>query len=173
MPLIFETIPGSVLAVKDGGVAGMMSPPLVEMRPNRIQFQSQKSIFTRLMLAHAANYQFLHTLGGDIYIYVFGDRIGDLTLSGLSFSINCEAKGDREHGLEKMLKWWKANRLSKRKEPVQVMVGLTPIQGFVTNFSADTFDHSAKIIQFVLSLKILPEKDWFSTAGTTAARTMI
>lgn len=149
MPVLFQGEPGRVLAMKDPGVQGVL-PPLVSLAG--VNFQDRKSIVTRLTLAQETSHQFLHTLGGDIYIYVFGDRVGQMTIGGMCFALDCDRPGDRKHGVERMLEFYRDNKASKKKDPVTVMIGQTPVTGFVTAFNADVFDHKLNIMQYSLGL---------------------
>jgi len=49
------------------------------------------AIVTGMTLEMSGNYQFLHTLNDLVYFYSFGDRVGSLTLTGISFIKNCRA----------------------------------------------------------------------------------
>ena len=77
-----------------------------------------------MAVAQQANFQFLHTLGSDVYVYVFGDRIGQLSLSGVAFASGCgnavtPVSGQPfagDHGLVGMNDWYKDNRISRRRE---------------------------------------------------------
>src|SRR5690606_23176631 len=88
-------------------------------------FQAFRSIVTRIGVNANCNYQFLHTLGGGIYLYVFGDRIGALELSGLSFDSVCAADGGfgGELGIEKVYKYFDTFKLSSRPAPVRISIG--------------------------------------------------
>jgi len=156
MPILFDGAPGRVIALQDPALQGVV--PLVKPNP-AITFQGQKSLITRLTIAQETNHQFLHALGGDIFIYVFGDRIGQLTISGLAVSKDCDGGGDSEHGFEKMLKYYKDNKLSKRREPMTVMIGQTPVTGFLGGMTGGVFDHKLLLMQWDLTLFLLPERD--------------
>lgn len=129
---------------------------LIQLDP-KLTWSSERSIITRMTLAQQCNYQFLHTIGNDIFIYVFGDRVGQITISGLSMADDCDSR-DSEHGFEKVLKWYNRNRVAKRKTPVKVTIGKTPIQGFLVSISGDLVDPSTRLIQYGLTLMVLPEK---------------
>lgn len=122
-----------------------------------INFQAQKSIITRVTVSQETNHQFLHTLGGDIYIYVFGDRIGQMTISGLSFSIDCDNPDDQAHGFEYIMDWYNQYKLSRQQKPITVMIGQTPITGFVAGLSGGVFDHRMFMMNYDLSLMVLPQ----------------
>jgi len=132
--------------------------PLVSPNPS-ILFAQQKSIITRMTVAQSSSYQFLHTLGGDIYIYVFGERIGTMSISGLSFAKSCAPGDDGQHGLEKMLKWYKQYRLSARPTPVNILIGSsTTLQAFVSDITGDVVDPSLFLVQWTMNLMVIPDK---------------
>jgi hypothetical protein len=114
MPLIFQTRPGQVVKLDDPALS--CNTNFLTVDPD-ISFDAQRSIITRLTISQQVNVQFLHTLGSLIYVYVFGDRMGSVSLSGLSFLCACddgESSGGAEIGAEKMMLWYKQNRASKK-----------------------------------------------------------
>ncbi len=155
--IVFEGRPGSVVALVDAGVQGDAFVANLD-GDAAIRFDRERSIITRMTISQEANVQFLHTLGTHIYIYVFGDRIGSIGLSGLSFSGDCDIPGlNQSHGGELMLAWYKQFRVSRRRSPVRVMVGNTPIDGFVTGFNEDIVDPMTNLIQWSVTLRSLPD----------------
>lgn len=128
-------------------------------RGDKISFQDQRSIVTRLTLSQSTNTQFLHTLGSRIYIYNFGDQIGRLGLSGLGFGNPCTGGGcDDMTGLEGMYQWYRKNRASTRKRPVEMMIGSQPLEGTVVNFNADIIEAASGLVQWELQLATVPER---------------
>jgi len=118
-------------------------------------FTGFKSIITDLTLATQGNYQFLHTLGGNIYVYVFGDRIGQLTVSGLSFENTCDAEGSI--GIELVMKYYSDNRLAGRKTPIKVTVGVsTTFTAYLTGIGTKVQDTQARLWQYSLHMALLP-----------------
>ncbi len=159
MPLFFasksgDSQVGRTVGFSDPHTQGTIS--MFSMDPT-FGWRSEKSIITRMTVSHQCNFQFLHTVGNDVFIYVFGDRIGQVTVSGLSMAGDCDAR-DTDHGFEKVLKWYSNNRVAKRKTPVKLMIGKTPIEGFCVGLSGDAVDPSSRLIQFGLTLMVLPEK---------------
>ena len=158
MPLVFQTRPGQVVQLEDPALACRTS--FLSVDP-KISFETELSIITRMTISQQVNVQFLHSLGSLIHIYVFGDRMGTVSLSGLSFLCGCD-DGDSENGMvgaEQMLLWYKKNRASRKKDPVRVTVGKTVIEGFVTSFTEDVVDSSLKMVQWGVNLSSLPEDD--------------
>jgi hypothetical protein len=105
--------------------------------------------------------QFLHTLGGDIYIYVFGDRMGTMSLEGLSAAYSCTDSGDTQHGIEKIYSWYQANKLSALSTPLTFVLGAsTTLTAFLGAFSADVpnINTMAGIMSFRLDLFLVPDQ---------------
>ncbi len=127
---------------------------------DKIGFEEQHAIVTRLTISQAANVQFLHTLGSSVYIYVFGDRIGQLGLSGLGFKDACIGGGgcSPKTGLEGMLLWYRKNRVTARKRPIDLTIGSIPIEGFLTTFTGDVIDAASGLMQWDMQLATLPER---------------
>lgn len=124
-------------------------------------FGEMKSIITRLQIAESGNYQFLHTLGDRIYVYVFGDRIGELAISGLSFYDNCWAMGGSEKiGVTKVIDYYRDHRLAKRAAPLKVTLdGETTFEAFLIRLSGDVLNTAQRLWQFNLSMALLPSED--------------
>jgi hypothetical protein len=156
MPVIFKGNPGRVLAIKDPAVESRIRP-LVKPEPS-IGIEGEKSIITNVSVAQQTNHQFLHTLGNDIFIYVFGDRVGQISLQGLSFPETCEAPGG-EGGLELLLNWYKQHKLSSRQDPVKIAIGQITFTGFVQSVSTEVMDPKTWLSRYVLGVAIIPEKN--------------
>lgn len=160
--IFFKGNAGTVLSMLDPGLQGVL--PVFAINP-AIGFQAQKSLITRITLAQDVNAQFLHTLGGDIFVYVFGDRVGQMTISGVCAARTCR-NNDGTHGFEKMIQWYKANRLSSRKTPVTALIGRTPVTGFVVGLNGAAVNPERMLFQFDVSMVVLPDKPAGSRALT-------
>jgi len=162
VPIVFSARPGQVVRLDEPGVA--CTTDFLSLDPD-VGVESERSIVTRLTVDHAVNAQFLHTLGSLVYVYVFGDRMGTVTLSGLAFPCACPQDGDGQDGgpggsgAERMLLWYKRHRASRRSEPVRVTLGRTVLEGFVTGFNEDVVEPSLRLVQWGLTLAALPEDD--------------
>ncbi len=159
MPLLFQTRPGQVVRMDDPAI--QCSAIDEERRATfgldpSITFNVERSIVTRIAVSQSTNVQFLHTLGSQVFIYVFGDRIGTIGLSGLSFICACDGDIDT-NGPEQIFLWYKRNRVSQRQTPVRLIVGSEVIEGFVTGHSFEVVDPSLTLTQWNLELMSLPE----------------
>ena len=158
--ILFSGVPGRVVAMTDKALAGASMVPLVTANPI-IDFQSMKSIITRLTVSSRGNFQFLHTLGGDIYIYVFGERMGQMTLSGLSFASDCrdDNTNTQEHGLENMMDYYRDNCISTRSDPVTMLIGQSAtVTGFIVGMDAAIIDPQLYLAQWSMEMMVVPEK---------------
>jgi hypothetical protein len=76
----------------------------------------------------------------------------------LSFSGQCPDDGSQQHGFEKLMTWYRANRIAARKGAVRVIIGRsTVLDGFVTALTADVQDALHRTIQFQMTISMLPD----------------
>jgi hypothetical protein len=155
MPILFQSAPGSVVQLDETGV--QCTTQLLGLPDANITFEAQRSIITRVVVSQQVNVQFLHTLGALVYIYVFGDRMGQVTLSGLSFACTCP--DDTLLGAEQMLLWYRTNRASNRAFPIRVLIGNYVIEGFVTGVTEDVVDPTTSLVQWGVTINALPDDD--------------
>lgn len=121
-------------------------------------FEGLSAIVTRVGSQEHGNYQFLHTLGDHIYLYVFGDRIGQLGISGLTFNDNC-TNPLGEDGLSKVIGWYREQRLAVRQDPL--IFTFQPgevLKGYLVDMRGDTLDPCPRLSQFYLTLALIPER---------------
>jgi hypothetical protein len=160
MAAIFPTRPGQVVAVKDTSLPAQ-TQPAIQMRADGdlFSFEATTSIITRLTIAQQTNFQFLHTLGQQIFIYSFGDRIGQMTVSGISFFRRCDEGAQSQIGIEKVLNFYARNKLSRRQDPVSVTLGRDiTIQGFIQGSRADVIDPKQNLFSFSFQIAVIPEE---------------
>ena len=165
MPVVFSSNTGRVTQINDNVAAGCLSLATVENDDpaNRLSYLVHRTIITRLGVSSSGNFQFLHTIGNDVYIYVFGDRMGSITLSGLSFATGCTdvmlGSSNESHGFERLYAWYRRNRLAVRQSPIAVTIGRdTTFQGFVTGLTGDIQDTANRTVTFQLTLATLPDR---------------
>jgi hypothetical protein len=158
MPVVFSRNTGRVFMLPDAVAEGAISIGNVEGN-SAISFIQHTTIITRIGVAAAGNFQFLHTIGNDVYIYVFGDRMGQVDLHGICFAQDC-TQDSGEHGFEKLFAWYEQNRISVRKDPVTVTIGVNKsFEGFVTALTGDAQDAQTRTINFNLTISLLPPID--------------
>lgn len=174
MPVFYQGNAGKVIRLPDRAAQGAISMGRISAGEGgeEISFSEHRTIITRVGVSASGNYQFLHTIGNDVYVYVFGDRMGQITVHGLGFSAGCDPTGKRRrrvqlgnqvnnraksHGLELLARWYQKYRIANNREPVTITIGIeTTIRGFVIGLNADVADTESRTAQFQLTLASLP-----------------
>jgi len=68
-----------------------------------VDIPATKSAIMGWTMGENVNAQFTHTMGDDIYMNVFGNRVGQLSIQGISFnSVNCD---QGQHGIVEIIKY--------------------------------------------------------------------
>jgi len=104
------------------------------------------------------NYQFLHTVNDFIYVYAFGDRIGELTVSGFGFSQTCGNASSAK--ICNLFDFYTQNRIG-RKGDLSVHIGECPdanFWAFLTGMRVEVQDPQTAIAQWSLRFNVLPKK---------------
>jgi len=152
MPLLWSQTAGRVIALEDPSAPAVVR--FVSMNP-KLDFATQSAIISRTASSDQANFNILHAIGGDIFLYVFGDRAGQLQVSGLSFPEQCNGG---ESGVDAIANFYRKNKLSVRKEEFEVIIGTTPYRGFLAGIATELANPESRISQFVLQIVTIPEK---------------
>ncbi len=155
MATLFAGRPGTVVAIVDNADVGL------PMRLDAIQgswFPGLRSILTEASFSLDANYQFMHTLREVIYSYVFGDRISQVRIGGLSFAGACDDSSGMS-GIERILQLWDENKISSRSTPVRLQIGVSSaglFTGHITSLRAEIIRPEARICQFAFLMHVFP-----------------
>ena len=153
-----------------GQVSSFVDPTLPARTTLRVQgwggFLGFKSIISRVTVSARGNFQFLHTLGGQVFVYVFGDKIGQLGISGLSFDSVCEDPAGTL-GIERVLNYYSGHRIAARQTPVKVTIGTaTTLSGYLLGITGDVVDPKSRIWQFNMEFALIPTDDIDEDSGT-------
>lgn len=165
---IFSSNPGAVVAVDGPGTALSL---FLEGWQGYAPF---KSIITGFGIHTQDGVQFQHSLRDFIYVYVFGERITEVTLSGLSFAHVCERLDNRQdvvgfpqgqstfrpnwHGLEYVMGYYNTYRVSTTGTPLTLVFGLnTILYGFLVGTSIGFQDTEKLLSTFELTFRALPQ----------------
>lgn len=105
-----------------------------------------------------ANVQFVHTLKRMVYVYVFGEKIADMQLSGVVFPGVCGPAGAAGvGGFERVWAYYRTVGVAWLGRPVAVAVGATVFAGIVVGARIDLSDPNTGIGAFSLMLKFFPD----------------
>ena len=122
-------------------------------------FLTTTSILTGISLGLNGNYQVRPTLANISYIYVFGDKVGQMRLTGIALASRCN--GDGRSGIEAMLDYYDANKVANRETPIQIQIGFSPsgfFRGALTDFQVDV-QAASRFGNFTLMLVIFPRSN--------------
>jgi len=106
------------------------------------------------------NYQFLHTVNDFIYVYAFGDRIGELTVSGFGFSQTCGNASSAK--ICNLFDFYTRKRIGNSESgDLSVHIGDCPdanFWAFLTGMRVEVQDPQTAIAQWSLRFNVLPKK---------------
>lgn len=110
-------------------------------------------IITKLNTVQRTNTQFQQSLDNVIYVYSFGDQMGDMQINGLAFPRNCSSG---KNGIQELMKFYQEYRVSNRVQRIQLSFCNEIIDGFIIGMSISTLDASSGAHGFTLLMKTLP-----------------
>lgn len=111
------------------------------------------ALITGVNYAQRTNAQFQQSLDNVIYVYSFGDQMGDLTLSGLAFSRSCDGK---ENGVANVQRFYRDYRVSYNLSAIKVVFADEVIRGYLIGLGMNTVDPSSGLHNFNLMIKTVP-----------------
>lgn len=153
MPLFFSHARGSVKRVE----GPWQGAPNLRIRVQGMQdnITRDHAIITQVGVTQNGNFQFVHTLNDQIFVYVFGDRISEVRISGIAFGHPCD--GQDSNGLEDILQGYEEKKLSATGRPVTVLVGSKRFQSFLTGVSLEVVDPELQLGQFTYRFHSFPQ----------------
>ena len=126
-------------------------------------FQAHKAIITSWSFNENVNVQFTHTMGNDIYLNVFGNRMGTFTVNGIAFH-STSKRGDKKcdtkpHGIIKIIEWYRKNRIS---DPTAGRIKMTiggseTIDGFLIGASYRANDPVNWTVEYAMHIAAVPK----------------
>ena len=111
---------------------------------------------TSLAVSGQVNAQFTHMLKRLIYVYVFGERLGDLQLGGVIFPRRCA--GPVQPGHVHMQRYYDAFNLAATGRPIKVTVGALTYEAFLIAHQIGTSDPVTSVGSFTLLLHKSPRR---------------
>jgi hypothetical protein len=111
------------------------------------------AIITQAGITQNGNFQFLHTVNDQIFVYVFGDRISELYVAGVGFGTPCNGG---ENGAAQLLDLYRQKRLSVAGAPAVVTLGGRGFQSFLTGMNLEIADAELQLVQYSLRFNSFP-----------------
>lgn len=121
----------------------------------------QRAIITQAAVVQNGNFQFLHTLNDQIFVYVFGDRISELQIGGIAFGTFggflpnfCSEEGS---GTEDVFPFYRFYRVANRAEPILIRTGPSAVfRGFLTGMHFEVADPESMLGHFSFRFHSFP-----------------
>lgn len=118
-------------------------------------FKSAHVAITGVGFGQDANAQFVHSLARKIYIYAFGERMGNIEVSGVAFYRPCG--GADASSIVSVLRYYVQNSVSVKNTPTSVSLAGANIAGFVRGIRTTFSDPSRGVIGFTIVMASMPE----------------
>ena len=129
--------PGTAGIVTGGGVPGAM----------KIAGFPQNIIVSAIGFSGQVNAQFMHTLKKNVYIYVFGDRVGSVTVDGYAFMNMCAGNGGGNYS--DIINYYRNNNLANLGTTLSI-AGCYGGRGYLTGYTTTFADPSKGLVGFRL-----------------------
>lgn len=156
MSKIFQSKPGMVQVVDlgDGGGPGVLS---ISGAGNLAS--QQGVVITGIGVDQRVNIQFVSSLQKVIYVYSFGDKMGQITVSGLAFHKICPGNGQQGYlGAQSLLEYYDKNRAISEDRLMKVSIGGYAIQGYMVSANLQTSSAEFKTMAFTLNIISVPKQ---------------
>jgi hypothetical protein len=150
---------GAVALVRGSRIAHFS---LLETDP---KITSTKAIITGFAWQDGVNVQFTHTMGDDIYMNIFGNRMGTLTINGVAFAsvaragiVGCDSPPTvRAHGIISVIDWYRENRVSTKQSSIKVTVGgEASVAGYLISATYRIDDPEKWMMNYQLQIATVP-----------------
>ena len=155
MTLAFTPCTGAVTVSR----TGCTSADVFAIKVDNVELNA---IITGMSLELSGNYQFLHTVNDFIYFYSFGDRVGQLSVSGIGFVRPCDG-GSTKGEIMQLYDYYTTKRASKRGgKALKVTLGtvgsIKTFHGFLTGMRLDVTDGTLGTIGYwTLRFNVIPQ----------------
>jgi hypothetical protein len=88
-------------------------------------------------------------------VYVFGDRISELQISGIAFAQLCGGTST-ESGMAEVLDFYEKNRISEAAAPVKIKFGERAFEGFLTGCQVEVAKPEVTLGQWLMRFHTFP-----------------
>lgn len=156
-----------ILAVRniEGGV-----PALVSISGPGGELTQLDSVIVRTIgVTQDVSAQFVTSLQKVVYVYCFGDKMGQITVGGLAFSRVCSSgapTGDMK-GTTDLMNYYDASRAVDEKRVMKVMLGGHTFQGYLLAMNLQTEDTSMRTFNFGFTITTVPKQIGLDSLATT------
>lgn len=108
---------------------------------------------TGFAIEFQGNYQFLHTVNDFIFVHAFGDRIGEIVVTGMGFF---DIAGCNENSMCQILSYYKGKRIAVHGNAIGIKIGqCEEFKGFLTGMRLEASKPEIAVAQWVLRFNAL------------------
>ena len=128
--------------------------------PGKIEidgFEPMAAIIDAPSLSQSVNVQFQQSLGGPVYVYVFGDNMGNVTISGTCFAGLCT--DEAQNGIKEVIDYYEQSRASQNPDMITVTYGAISVSGFLTKMELNPKDPLYMLTSFRLTINTIPKQE--------------
>lgn len=130
---------GDLFNSKPGFVAVIAGPAVIPGRVKLSGFDTKTALISGIRVDQKTNQQFQLSLDRSVWLYVFGDQVGNVEVEGLAFPGMCETfKKDgtvnterTAGGVDDILEFYRQNRVSSSPKPISILLGSNAISSYL------------------------------------------
>jgi len=116
-------------------------------------FSATNCVLQGVTASSRGNYQFLHTIGNFTYVYVFGELMGDYTITGVALSGDCPS--NHINGIGSAIAYYNTYAISTTGTPVIANFMGLGFLAFLVGAAFAMTNPKTTLGQFQLSFKII------------------
>lgn len=121
-------------------------------------FPRTRVIITGVAINQKANVQFMETLRDRIYIYSFGDRLGDMQVMGLGLKM-CDDT-DEDSSVKDLDTFYQNNKASVLNSDIVITIDrVVTFRAFLLAMTTQLVNEEFRTVGFTLTLKVLPRRN--------------
>lgn len=124
-------------------------------------FEPLSAIIDSPNIEQSVNVQFQTSLSSAVYAYVFGDKMGSVTIEGTAFAARCGDSGPdlEQNGLRDVVEFYNTRRASQDKRLIVVTFGPERISGFLTAMRLYSKDPLHMLLGYSFTINALPKRE--------------
>lgn len=115
---------------------------------------AQNAILSGVSVSTQGNYQFLLTLRNFTYVYLFGEKMQDIVVSGVGLS-ECDGAGN--HGLTNSITYYNTYAINVTGTPVGLSFAGFTLWAFLVGGTFGYTDPQNRVAQFQLKFKAITQ----------------
>ena len=147
MPDVFASNEGTVVRIPGNGFPAIVSVP-------NFTDQNDRVLVSSMGFSQGANVQFMHTLRDVIYVYSFGEKMGQIRINGMLFFRDCAGRG--RQSVPFLLQYYRNNSVSRNQTPIRVSLAGSTLNGFLDGVNFGGFNQQFGFASFRLDFSSLP-----------------